>query len=32
MIQADLIAAKNRDDIYSAVKKWFGVGNNAKSD
>jgi len=32
MIQADLIAAKSRDDIYSAVKKWFGVGNNAKSD
>ncbi|MBZ0110345.1 MAG: tRNA-dihydrouridine synthase family protein [Candidatus Scalindua rubra] len=26
MIQADLIAARSRDDLYTAVKKWFGVG------
>ncbi len=25
-VQADLIAAKNKDDLYSAVKKWYGVG------
>jgi len=25
-IQADLIAAKSRDDLYTAVKKWYGVG------
>ncbi len=24
-VQADLIAAKSRDDLYSAVKKWYGV-------
>jgi len=26
MIQADLIAARNRDELYAAVKKWYGVG------
>ncbi len=26
MVQADLIAAKERDDLYAAVKKWYGVG------
>ena len=26
MIQADLIAAKSRDDLYAAAKKWFGIG------
>jgi hypothetical protein len=26
MVQADLIAARNRDELYAAVKKWYGVG------
>ncbi len=26
MIQADLIAARSRDELYAAVKKWYGVG------
>jgi len=26
MVQADLIAAKKRDELYAAVKKWYGVG------
>ena len=26
MIQADLIAAKSKDDLYAAAKKWFGIG------
>ncbi|GAX59848.1 tRNA-dihydrouridine synthase [Candidatus Scalindua japonica] len=26
LVQADLIAAKSRDEIYAAVKKWYGVG------
>jgi len=26
MTQADLIAARNRDELYAAVKKWYGVG------
>lgn len=26
MVQADLIAAKNKDDLFTAVKKWYGVG------
>jgi nifR3 family TIM-barrel protein len=25
-VQADLIAAKTRDELYTAVKKWYGVG------
>ena len=25
-VQADLIAAKKRDELYAAVKKWYGVG------
>ncbi len=26
MVQTDLIAARNRDELYTAVKKWYGVG------
>jgi tRNA-dihydrouridine synthase len=26
MVQADLIAAKKRDELYATVKKWYGVG------
>lgn len=26
LVQADLIAAKKRDELYAAVKKWYGVG------
>lgn len=26
MVQADLIAARSRDELYAAVKKWYGVG------
>ena len=26
MVQADLIAARNRDELCTAVKKWYGVG------
>ncbi len=26
MIQTDLIAARSRDELYAAVKKWYGVG------
>ncbi len=26
MVQADLIAARNKDDLFAAVKKWYGVG------
>ncbi len=25
MVQADLIAARSRDELYAAVKKWYGV-------
>ncbi len=26
MVQAELIAVKSRDELYTAVKKWYGVG------
>lgn len=26
MVQADLIAAKKKDEIYATIKKWYGVG------
>ncbi len=26
MVQADLIAARNRDELLAAVKQWYGVG------
>lgn len=26
MVQSDLIAARNRDELYAAVKEWYGVG------
>ena len=26
MVQADLIAARNKNDLFEAVKKWYGVG------
>ncbi|MDR4498726.1 MAG: tRNA-dihydrouridine synthase family protein [Candidatus Scalindua sp.] len=25
-VQAELIAARNRDELYAAVRKWYGVG------
>jgi hypothetical protein len=25
-VQADLIATKTRDELYAAVKEWYGVG------
>ncbi len=26
MVQADLIAARNKNDLFAAVKRWYGVG------
>ncbi len=26
MVQADLITARNKNDLFAAVKKWYGVG------
>jgi len=25
-VQADLIAAKTREELYAAVKEWYGIG------
>jgi tRNA-dihydrouridine synthase B len=30
-VQADLIAARSKDELYAAVKKWYGISGSIGS-